>query len=295
MLKLFKYLKNSIFSILLIILFLIIQAICDLSLPDYTSRIVNVGIQQSGIENAAYKALTSDTMDKLLLLVSEDDRKFILDNYTLISHEDSNKYSYLENGNIYELKKVSNKTKDKISTILTNPTYIVSTILSRENSDETFNMLSKLDENGINEFINNMKINEMPSSIISGSVPVFIKNEYKTVGINTNSIQTNYIIISGIKMLGVALFSMFTTIVVGLFGARLSARLGKKVRGEVFKKVVSFSKTEIKGFGTSSLITRTTNDVQQVQMVLVMLLRVVFYAPIVGVGGVIKRDRKSVV
>lgn len=297
MLKLFKYLKKSIFSILLIVVLLVLQAICDLSLPDYTSKIVNVGIQQSGIDNATYSALTEEMMDKLLLFVKDDDKEFILDNYTLLSKDslsdtDYNKYlekySYLNQGNIYELKKINKKDKEKISDIFTNPTYIVATILSKEDNVQTFEMLSSLDENGIDEFVKKMKVDEIPESIISGTVPNVVKSEYQLIGINTDNLQTKYIFISGAKMLGIALFSMGTTIIVGLLGARLSAKLGKKIREEVFEKVVSFSKTETKSFGTASLITRTTNDVQQVQMVLLMLLRVVFYAPIIGVGGVIK-------
>ena len=297
MLKLFKYLKKSIFSILLIVILLVLQAICDLSLPDYTSKIVNVGIQQSGIDNATYSALTEEMMDKLLLFVKDDDKEFILDNYTLLSKDslsdtDYNKYlekySYLNQGNIYELKKINKKDKEKISDILTNPTYIVATILSMEDNVKTFEMLSSLDENGIDEFVKKMKVDEIPESIISGTVTNVVKSEYQLIGINTDHLQTKYIFISGAKMLGIALFSMGTTIIVGLLGARLSAKLGKKIREEVFEKVVSFSKTETKSFGTASLITRTTNDVQQVQMVLLMLLRVVFYAPIIGVGGVIK-------
>lgn len=297
MLKLFKYLKNSIFSILLIVILLVIQAVCDLSLPDYTSKIVNVGIQQSGIENATYSALTSNTMDKLLLFISDDDKEFILNNYTLLSKESLSKkdyekylkkYTLLDKSDIYILNNTGKKNKNKISDIFMNPTYLLATLSSKEGAEKTFEMLSSLDTNGREKFVKEMKIDEIPDSIISGTVPTVIKAEYKMIGINTDSIQTRYILISGAKMLGIALFSMITTIIVGLVGARLSAKLGKKIREEVFEKVVSFSKTEIKGFGTASLITRTTNDVQQIQMVLVMLLRVVFYAPIIGVGGVIK-------
>lgn len=297
MLKLFKYLKNSIFSILLIVILLVMQAVCDLSLPDYTSKIVNVGIQQSGIENATYSALTSSTMDKLLLFISDDDKEFILNNYTLLSKDSLSKSDYekylkkyllLDKSDIYVLNNTGKKNKNKISDIFMNPTYLLATLSSKEGAEKTFEMLSSLDRNGREKFVKEMKIDEIPDSIISGTVPTVIKAEYKMIGINTDSIQTRYILISGAKMLGIALFSMITTIIVGLVGARLSAKLGKKIREEVFEKVVSFSKTEIKGFGTASLITRTTNDVQQIQMVLVMLLRVVFYAPIIGVGGVIK-------
>ena len=297
MLKLFKYLKNSIFSILLIVILLVMQAVCDLSLPDYTSKIVNVGIQQSGIESATYSALTSSTMDKLLLFISDDDKEFILNNYTLLSKDSLSKSDYekylkkyplLDKSDIYVLNNTGKKNKNKISDIFMNPTYLLATLSSKEGAEKTFEMLSSLDKNGREKFVKEMKIDEIPNSIISGTVPTVIKAEYKMIGINTDSIQTRYILISGAKMLGIALFSMITTIIVGLVGARLSAKLGKKIREEVFEKVVSFSKTEIKGFGTASLITRTTNDVQQIQMVLVMLLRVVFYAPIIGVGGVIK-------
>ena len=297
MLKLFKYLKNSIFSILLIVILLVMQAVCDLSLPDYTSKIVNVGIQQSGIENATYSALTSSTMDKLLLFISDDDKEFILNNYTLLSKDSLSKNDYekylkkyplLDKSDIYILNNTGKKNKNKISDIFMDSTYLLATLSSKEGAEKTFEMLSSLDTNGREKFVKEMKIDEIPDSIISGTVPTVIKAEYKMLGINTDSIQTRYILISGAKMLGIALFSMITTIIVGLVGARLSAKLGKKIREEVFEKVVSFSKTEIKGFGTASLITRTTNDVQQIQMVLVMLLRVVFYAPIIGVGGVIK-------
>ena len=297
MLKLFKYLKNSIFSILLIVILLVMQAVCDLSLPDYTSKIVNVGIQQSGIESATYSALTSSTMDKLLLFISDDDKEFILNNYTLLSKDSLSKNDYekylkkyplLDKSDIYILNNTGKKNKNKISDIFMDSTYLLATLSSKEGAEKTFEMLSSLDTNGREKFVKEMKIDEIPDSIISGTVPTVIKAEYKMLGINTDSIQTRYILISGAKMLGIALFSMITTIIVGLVGARLSAKLGKKIREEVFEKVVSFSKTEIKGFGTASLITRTTNDVQQIQMVLVMLLRVVFYAPIIGVGGVIK-------
>ena len=273
------------------------QAVCDLSLPDYTSKIVNVGIQQSGIESATYSALTSSTMDKLLLFISDDDKEFILNNYTLLSKDSLSKSDYekylkkyplLDKSDIYVLNNTGKKNKNKISDIFMNPTYLLATLSSKEGAEKTFEMLSSLDRNGREKFVKEMKIDEIPDSIISGTVPTVIKAEYKMIGINTDSIQTRYILISGAKMLGIALFSMITTIIVGLVGARLSAKLGKKIREEVFEKVVSFSKTEIKGFGTASLITRTTNDVQQIQMVLVMLLRVVFYAPIIGVGGVIK-------
>ena len=147
MLKLFKYLKNSIFSILLIVILLVIQAVCDLSLPDYTSKIVNVGIQQSGIENATYSALTSNTMDKLLLFISDDDKEFILNNYTLLSKESLSKkdyekylkkYTLLDKSDIYILNNTGKKNKNKISDIFMNPTYLLATLSSKEGAEKTF-------------------------------------------------------------------------------------------------------------------------------------------------------------
>ena len=132
------------------------------------------------------------------------------------------------------------------------------------------------------------QVKGMPDSVVDQAAVAYVREEYKAVGLNTDSIQTNYIFITGLKMLGLALASMTATILVGLLGARLAARLGRTLRKNVFTKVMDFSKTEMKEFSTASLITRTTNDVQQVQMVMVMLLRVCFYAPIIGIGGVIK-------
>ena len=125
-------------------------------------------------------------------------------------------------------------------------------------------------------------------SILEQSAVVFVKQEYQAVGIDTDKLQNNYVLLTGAKMLGLALLSMLLTVLVGFIASRVAASLGKELRGRVFRKVVSFSHAELDRFSTASLITRSTNDIQQIQMLFVMLLRIVFYAPIIGIGGVIK-------
>lgn len=291
MIKIFKYLKNSILSILVIILLLFAQAYLDLTLPDYTSKIVNVGVQQGGIENASITEIGESTLNKLILLMNEENKDYILDSY---------EKSYEYNGEaIYKL----NKDADvgKISDILAKPMTIIAYANQAETSESTidfnipedmslFEVLSIMPEKQKNEMLNNIdeKISAVPETIIDQVAVSFVKSEYIRIGVNTDKIQTNYIIKIGIIMILIAFGSMIVGVLTVFMGARMAAKLAKTLREKVFNKVVYFSKSEIKEFGTSSLITRTTNDIQQVQMVIVFLMRVVFYAPIVGVGGVIK-------
>ena len=314
MLKMFQYLKDSWISILAIILLLAGQAVCDLSLPDYTSSIVNVGISQGGIENVAYDAIRESEMQKIFLFTSSEEKESLMEYYTLLSKDTLDakeyekklkKYPILETENVYEKKKTTEKEDAELSRILERPTLIISSLRSEgEEGDamrasilgglpsntDVFLVLQNMSPEAINQILkkSNEKLDQMPESIMTSGAIGLVKQEYQAIGMNTDKIQTNYIILSGAKMLGIALLSMITTIVVGLLGARLSAKLARRLRKLVFEKVVSFSNTEMKQFGTSSLITRTTNDIQQMQMVLVMLLRTVFYAPIIGIGGVIK-------
>mgnify|MGYP004461658927 CR=1 FL=1 len=293
MIKIFKYLKSSILSILVIIALLFLQAYLDLTLPDYTSKIVNVGVQQSGIENAAINKIGTDTLNKLTLFMSDTDKKYILKQYT--------KDSTYKNEKIYKLK--SSASIDKVSSIMTKPMMIVYYIDESEKTGDKSNVKFDLPE-GVDvytalKYMNSSdrrkmlksideKISDIPDTIIEQSAINYVKSEYKRIDVNIDKIQTNYIIKVGLIMLGIAFATMLDGILVVLIGSRMAARLAKTLREKVFKKVVGFSKSEIKKFGQSSLITRTTNDIQQVQMVIVFLLRVVFYAPIIGIGGVIK-------
>ena len=292
MLKVFKYLKSSIFSVLAVILLLFVQAYLDLTLPDYTSKIVNVGVQQGGIENAAIETIGEDTLNKLVLFMDTDDKKYILNHY-----EKTDTY---QGENIYELKEDSDT--EKVSSIMAKPMLIVRFAEQSDKSEEgsvsfdlpegvslyqALSMMSDAEREKMLKGINK-EIKDIPDTIIDQAAVSYVKAEYQRIGVDTDQIQTVYIFKVGLIMLGIALAAMLVGILIVFIGSRMAARLAKTLRHKVFTKVVGFSKNEIKTFGQSSLITRTTNDVQQVQMVIVFLLRVVFYAPIIGIGGVMK-------
>ena len=303
MIKLIKHLRNSIGSVLLIVVLLAIQATCDLSLPDYTSDIVNVGIQQSGIENAVPKVIRESQMNNLTLFMSKSDKDEVMKYYTLLNkgeYKDSN-----VDEKLYELNTKDKSVIDNLDPIMAKSMMIASGI--EQNKTQ---ILKKITPPGVpvnkntdvmsvlrtmpTEALDNMKssveekISKMPESMVSQSAIRYVKAEYKAIGMNVDKLQTNYIFKAGAIMLGIALISMVATVAVGYLGARVAAKLGRNLRKQVFGKVVSFSNKEMDEFSTASLITRSNNDIQQVQMLMVMLLRIVFYAPILAIGGFIK-------
>ncbi len=294
MLKVFKYLKSSIFSVLAVILLLFVQAYLDLTLPDYTSKTVNVGVQQGGIENAAISEVGEDTLNTLVLLMDKSDAKYIMNHY-----EKTDTY---KGEDIYELKEDSNV--DKSSSIMAKPMMILSYASQEANSSsdsdtvsfdlpegvslsQALSMMGDAEREKMLQQIDK-KIKDIPDTIVDQAAVSYVKAEYQRIGVDTDHIQTMYILKVGLIMLGIAFSAMAVGILIVFIGSRMAARLARTLRHKVFTKVVGFSKNEIKTYGQSSLITRTTNDVQQVQMVVVFLLRVVFYAPIIGIGGVIK-------
>ena len=294
MLKVFKYLKSSIFSVLAVILLLFVQAYLDLTLPDYTSKMVNVGVQQGGIENAAISEIGEDTLNTLVLLMDKSDAKYIMNHY-----EKTDTY---KGEDIYELKEDSNV--DKISSIMAKPMMILSYASQEANSSsdsdtvsfdlpegvslsQALSMMGDAEREKMLQQIDK-KIKDIPDTIVDQAAVSYVKAEYQRIGVDADHIQTMYILKVGLIMLGIAFSAMAVGILIVFIGSRMAARLARTLRHKVFTKVVGFSKNEIKTYGQSSLITRTTNDVQQVQMVVVFLLRVVFYAPIIGIGGVIK-------
>ena len=294
MLKVFKYLKSSIFSVLAVILLLFVQAYLDLTLPDYTSKMVNVGVQQGGIENAAISEVGEDTLNTLVLLMDKSNAKYIMNHY-----EKTDTY---KGEDIYELKEDSNV--DKISSIMAKPMMILSYASQEANSSsdsdtvsfdlpegvslsQALSMMGDAEREKMLQQIDK-KIKDIPDTIVDQAAVSYVKAEYQRIGVDTDHIQTMYILKVGLIMLGIAFSAMAVGILIVFIGSRMAARLARTLRHKVFTKVVGFSKNEIKTYGQSSLITRTTNDVQQVQMVVVFLLRVVFYAPIIGIGGVIK-------
>lgn len=291
MIKIFKYLKSSIVSVLTIILLLFVQAYLDLTLPDYTSKIVNIGVQQAGIEDAAITEISESSLNHLLLFMNDDDKNYIMDSYT--------EFNDLNGEKIYKLKKDADKTK--INDIYRKPMTIIS-FLNQSNKNETsisfnipegmdlYSALTVMTNDQKEEMLKGIdeKIKDVPDTILNQAAITYVKSEYTRINVDVNKIQMNYLFKTGAMMVLIALAIMLDGILIVLIGSRMAAKLAKTLREKVFTKTVYFSKNEMKGFGQSSLITRTTNDIQQVQGVIVFLLRVVFYAPIIGIGGVIK-------
>ena len=320
MLKLLKYLKSSIFPILLIIGLLVGQAACDLTLPQYTSDIVNVGIQQGGIEYAVPEVIRVSEMNKLFLFMTDGQQDEVLRHYERLDREElsdeeyqrlAEDYPALADEPLYRLTDKSEETLEALDSLFGMPMMMVAgfsgsseemqavsdqltaqlppelsgsgmdifTVLGMMSTEQREAMIASIEE----------RLSDMPDSILSQSaVAVYVKPEYEAIGVDTDRLQTNYILLTGAKMLGIALLSMLATVAVGFIASQVAAALGRELRGRVFRKVVSFSHAELDRFSTASLITRSTNDIQQVQMLFVLLLRIVFYAPILGIGGVIK-------
>lgn len=271
MLKLLKYLKGSGRYLILIILLLGLQAYSDLSLPQYTSDIVNVGIQQGGITDPLPKNIRETEMNRLISFLEEGEQAKILEYYVFENEQ-------------YSIKEESYLIDDELINLLKRPILIVSFIQSK--GDISTDMPKEIKQQLLATI--DKQIEELPGTITEQMMVSYVKNEYEALGLNMNSIQTRYIVTTGIKMLGYALIGMLASISVVFLSARISATLGRDLRGMVFKKVLSFSNAEFDQFSTASLITRSTNDVQQIQGMFVMLIRILFYAPIVGIGGVLK-------
>lgn len=317
MLKILKYLKKSTGAIIIVFALLVLQALCDLSLPTYTSHIVDVGIQQGGIENATPIAIREIQMKNLQLMMNLDNKEIVSNSYILISKESlseedyksyQHKYPILSQENVYILDIKEVKNVEELNDIMGNALLLVSTLnsdseqtaamkaqlviqLPAEMADYSlFEIVTTLPEEQSKLILTSIEeqLSAMPSLIMEQSAITAVKAEYELIGFDTAKLQRNYILIAGAKMLGLALLAMMASILVGFLAARIAAGLGRNLRGRVFKKVVAFSNLEFDKFSTASLITRSTNDIQQVQMTLAMLLRIVFYAPILAIGGVVK-------
>ena len=290
--KIAGYLRRFFLPVLGIVALLVIQAVCDLSLPDYTSKIVNVGIQQGGIENPAPEQIRQSEMEKLLLLVPEESRDAVLKKYTLNTEKDPA---------VYEQKRLSGKEKEDLNGILEKPIFLVYMLESGQvegmPGEITPEILQGMEAQGISldQVMDELdqKLGEMEGSILTQSDILYVQQEYEALGVDVGAIQIQYIVIAGLKMLGLALVAMLATVIVTLLASRTAAGVAKNLRNDVFQKVVSFSNQEFEKFSTASLITRSTNDIQQIQMLLVLLLRIVFYAPIVAVGGCIMALQKN--
>ena len=317
MIKLAKYLKPFIFMLLATAVFLYLQAMADLALPDYMSNIVNKGLQQSGIVDAVPEALRKSLMDKLLLLMEEKEREAVIRSYTLIdeSSPDYNafldQYPGLKNEAIYVLNKVDNEQRDQLNSIMGRAILAVSGIEKMKEMEtdtnlpagnikipadmDPFDWIQNLQEEqrALLKKAMDKQFAAMDEKAVTQSAVVLIKEEYIALGMDIDRIQRNYILKTGFVMLLISLAGGACAVLVGFLSARTSAGLGRNLRKSVFAKVESFSNTEFDKFSTASLITRTTNDINQVQMVVIMLMRMAFMAPIMGIGGIIRALEKS--
>ena len=284
MFKVLKNLKESWISVITIVLLLIVQAAGDLTLPDYTSKIVNVGIQNGGIENVAPEVIRKSEMENMLIFTEEDDK--VLASYEEISKDNLDsaeyeklvkKYPALENESLYKIKKISNSEQDELDSLMAKPLMMLS-VTKQMPKEQLDQMLETV----------NQKIDDMQESILEQAAIQEVKNEYKAIGMNTDSIQNQYIIMAGLKMLGISLIIMISAISIMCLSARVAARLAKTLREKVFKKVLRFSNKEFSEYSTASLITRSTNDIQQIQGLIAILFRVLVYAPIIGIGGFLR-------
>jgi ATP-binding cassette subfamily B multidrug efflux pump len=294
MLRLARYLKPFIFLILSAMILLFVQAMADLSLPDYMARIVNNGIQQGGIENAVPDAIRQSQLDKLLLFMSADEQAQVLAQYTLITAHSPDYQRYIKDypaladQPVYVRGEVSTGEINHLNPIV-GKAFLALTGLERKAAPETIDPAT-LPAEARMEIVNTIDQKYAPlgtSGIVEAAV-VAIKAEYVALGVDTGSLQNHYIVKTGSLMLLLALLSAACTVIVGLLAARTAAGAARDVRRDLFQKVENFSNAEFDKFSTASLITRSTNDVTQVQMVIVMVIRIACYAPILGVGGVIK-------
>ena len=337
--NLFKYAASYWKAMIAIVLILVVQAYCDLSLPAYTSDIVNVGIQQGGIEDEVPRQIATEEMEKLLLFVSEDDQQTVMDAYT----EDNTSYkkeAYVLKDSVAEEENTMENLKD----ILQIPMMMTSGIES--GSDTTKQMEDKLKEQMSQGMAQSMpqgadqtmpegmpqgesqaesqavslddmsmfdllkmlpaeqratmvekieeQMSEMPDTILDQASVSFCRSAYKDLGMDMDQTQIHYLLKTGGQMAALALLGMAASIMVAFLASRVGASAGRDLRSGVFHKVVGFSNNEFNHFSTASLITRSTNDIQQIQMLIVMLLRMVLYAPILAIGGVLRVMKTNV-
>ena len=290
MIKLMKYLKKSAGYVALIIALLFLQAYCDLSLPDYTSKIVNIGIQQKGIEDGVPEKIRKTSMDGLELFMSQEDISEL-------------EIAYTEDGELYVLKDIDKDTRSSLNEILGKPMLMLGGLtMETEASGEMLAQMgipegadpveavAQMPEDARAQMTESMgeKFRDMPDSMITQAAVSYVQAEYEALGEDIDELQMKYIGEAGLKMILMALLIMAASISVVFLSAKVAASLGHDIRGDIYRKVIGFSSNEYNKFSTASLITRSTNDVQQVQMTMAMMFRIVLYAPIIGIGGVLR-------
>ncbi|MFZ5858808.1 MAG: ABC transporter ATP-binding protein [Chloroflexota bacterium] len=318
MLKLIKYVKPYWMMLTFSIVLIFAQANFDLALPDYLSRIVNTGIQQGGVEDAVPTAIRQSEMDRVVLFMSEADKESVLAAYTLVDASSSDyetyveQYPVLETESIYVLNEIEQAEKDRLNPIMAKALLAVSGIekaladpaAAAEMSGafggfdltklppgmDVFSMLAQMPAEqraAISDSMDEQFAALGDTMIVQAAVGV-VKEEYEALGVDTEKLQNSYMVNVGAWMILLTLASGVCTIIVGYLSAKIAAGMARDIRRDVFEKVEHFSNTEFDKFSTASLITRTTNDVTQIQMVVMMMVRMMFYAPLIGIGGIIK-------
>ena len=309
--NLFKYAASYWKAMIAIMLILFVQAYCDLSLPAYTSNIVNVGIQQGGIEDEIPEQIAREEMDKLLLFVSEEDGQKVMDAY----EEDTESYEK----DAYVLKETVSGDQEQmkeLQDILKLPMMMTTGFESGSDmtkevesqlksslpdgtvSEDTtiFDIMKMLPGEQRTAMVEKMgeQMDDLPDTILDQAAVSYCKSVYQDLGMDMEKIQTGYLAKTGGMMIALAFLGMAASVLVGFLASRVGASAGRDLRGRVFHKVVGFSNHEFNQFSTASLITRSTNDIQQIQMLIVMLLRMVLYAPILAIGGVFQVMKTNV-
>lgn len=318
MVRLAKYVKPYLVMLITAILLLFAQANLDLALPDYLSNIVNTGIQQGGVENAVPVAIRKSEMDRVLIFIDASEKDSILADYTLVDSNSADyetylaEYPALADGPIYVLNNIDQTEMDRINPIMAKALLTVTGLeqiiadpskAAQMGGDfgnfdlsklppgmDVFTLLKQLPAEQLTKIKDgiNSQFEAMGESMIIQAAVGTVKTEYQALGMDTNKLQNRYIINLGAWMLGITLLSALCTIIVGYLSARIAAGMARDVRRDTFEKVENFSSTEFEHFSTASLITRTTNDITQIQMVIMIMVRMVFYAPLMGIGGVLK-------
>jgi len=322
MLKLFPYIKKYYVMILAAIVLLFVQANVDLTLPDYLSRIVNIGIQQGGVESEIPSAMRAITFERVLLFLSPEETEIVTAAYQLVEPTDSeyaqylNQYPLASGQALYVLQALDQELLDTLSPIVSRALITVSFLEQATANPENaaamaenlgfdisqipagidlFTVLGNLPAQQRTQLLSGIQdqFETLGESMISQMGIAAVKTEYEALGVNTATLQTSYILTTGSWMLGLTLISVIATILVGLLSARVAAGVARDLRESVFVRVTNFAKAEIEKFSTASLITRSTNDITQIQMVTMMIIRMVFFAPIIGIGGIIRALDKA--
>ena len=285
--RIIRYLKNCKVAVLLIVCLLVVQAFTDLALPHYTSDIVDVGIQQSGVEHAATDEMTAKTHDEIAMMLPVDDEQTFRDAYT-----------ETDDGT-YKLNDQGKKEQEELARMGALP--LVAIHYSSQIPDLDLDQVMQayeagaIDKQKILDMLDEAKqhMGGMGDSIVDQQAIAAAKAEYESLGYNLSDMQMGYLVRIGLLMLGLAALGMVAAVLVGFIASRTAAKVGATLRSKLFRRVVSFSDAEVQSFSAASLITRGTNDIQLVQMVTVMLLRMVLYAPILAIGGIIMVSRTN--